>query len=109
MALRELVRSDKIRQARYLLRAAPVYILRDPLLTQLRAVLAPPVATRVLKRDRDRSEEFEWLRLHGPEHRGRWVALEGGYLLASESTLRELQEALASMALSGAPLLHRVE
>ena len=109
MALRELVRSDKILEARYMLRAAPAHILSDPLLAQLGAALAPPVVSRVRKLDRDRSEEFEWLRIHGPEHRGRWVALVGDDLLASAPTLRELQERLAGIALLRPPLLQRID
>ena len=80
MAVRELIETEQITTARHMLDAAPAYVLGDPLVARLRSVLAPPVVKRLQKRDVDRSQEYEWLRAHGREYRGRWVALSGGKL-----------------------------
>jgi len=37
-----------------------------------------------------RTLEQEWLREHGPEYAGRWVALEGRELVALGTTAREV-------------------
>ncbi len=109
MAVRELIETERITAARHILAAAPAYILGDPLVARLRSVLAPPVVRRMQKRDVDRTREYDWLRAHGREYRGRWVALVGSNLLASAPTLRELQEQLRTTDLSNPPLLHRVD
>ena len=41
----------------------------------------------------DRRADYEWLRVNGDRFRGRWVALDGGTLVASAATLRELSAA----------------
>ena len=109
MAVRELIETEQISTARHMLDAAPAYVLGDPLVARLRSVLAPPVVKRLQKRDVDRSQEYEWLRAHGREYRGRWVALSGGNLVASALTLQELQQQLRSTHVLHPPLLHRVD
>jgi len=106
---RRLVETEQLVTARQMLDAAPVSILSDPLISRLRAVLAPPVATRLDKRDVDRTPEFEWLRREGHRHRGRWVALAGDALLAEAPTLRELRESLKAMLPARRPLIHHVD
>jgi hypothetical protein len=103
-----LIETEQLLAARRMLAVAPVSISNDPLLARLRAVLAPPVATRLDKRDVDRTPEFEWLRREGHRHRGRWVALTGDALLAEAPTLRELRELLKSMLPTRRPLIHHV-
>ena len=109
MAVRGLIEGERLAAARQMLNAAPAYILSDPLVARLRFVLAPPVVRRVQKRDVDRSGDYEWLRTHEREYRGRWVALVGGDVVASAGTLHDLQEQLRVMALPSPPLLHRVD
>jgi hypothetical protein len=109
MAVRSLIEAERLIEAREMLNAAPTRILTDPLVTRLRSVLAPPVVKRVERRDVDRNREYEWLRAHGHQYRGRWVALDGDRMIASAPTLRELQEQLRAMALPNPPLLHRVD
>lgn len=109
MAVRGLIETERITAARHMLAAAPAYILGDPLVARLRSVLAPPVVRRMQKRDVDRTQEFDWLRAHGREYRGRWVALVGSNVLASTATLRELLEQLRTTDVSKPPLLHRVD
>jgi len=109
LAVRGLIEGERITAARQMLAAAPAYILSDPLVCRLRLALAPPVVKRVQKRDVDRTQEYDWLGANGRNYRGRWVALVGSNLLASASTLHELQEELRSMQPHGRPLLHRVD
>jgi hypothetical protein len=109
IAVRDLIESEQLSAARHLLRAAPAYILSDPLAVNLRSVLAPPVVKQIGKRDVDRSREYNWLRTEGHKFRGHWVALDGDQLLASAPRLRDLQQALRTMNRGGQPLLHRVD
>ncbi|MEW6246724.1 MAG: DUF5678 domain-containing protein [Nitrospirota bacterium] len=108
-AIRRSIETEQLSPARSLLDAAPIRILSDPVVTQLRAVLAPPVVTRVQRRDIDRRTEYEWLRTEGSKYRGRWVALNGDHLVATAETLRELRQQLLAMRLAQPPLIHRVE
>jgi hypothetical protein len=39
-----------------------------------------------------RHEETEWLRVHGPEHAGQWVALHGHELICSGIGAREVRD-----------------
>jgi hypothetical protein len=109
VAARRLIELDKVGPAKQMLDAAPAYILSDPMVAKLRAILAPPLITRVRKRDVDRTAEYEWLRTQGSKHRGRWVALQGKALLAEATTLRDLCRALEALTLVHPPLLHRVD
>ncbi|MBI2219132.1 MAG: hypothetical protein HYU51_17760 [Candidatus Rokubacteria bacterium] len=109
MAVRGLIESERLDTARQMLYAAPPYILSDPLVARLRSILAPPVVKRVHKRDLDRRQEYDWLRTHGHQYRGQWVALDGATLLVSAATLRELQERLRAVPVTNRPFLHRVD
>lgn len=105
---RRLVETEQLTAARRMFDAAPTDVLSDPLVSRLRSVLAPPVVKQVPKRDTDRSAEYEWLRSQGHRHRGHWIALAGGTLLAEAATLRDLREALKPLNLPHPPFLHRI-
>lgn len=107
--LRHLIDGDHLAAARVLLDATPLSVLNDPLVMKLRAVLAPPVVTRLQRHDVDRHREYEWLRTEGPRHRGRWVALEGNTVVASAPTLRKLRDQLRSRRTERPPLIHRID
>jgi len=49
--LRHLIEGGHLAAARVLLDAAPLSVLNDPLVMKLRAVLAPPVVTRLQRHD----------------------------------------------------------
>jgi hypothetical protein len=108
VALGDFIESERLPAARRMLDAAPTYVLSNPVVSRLRCVLSPPEITRLRHRDVDRSEEYEWLRTHGDQYRGRWVAVSGRNLITSASSLRELQEQLRAIPLHGPPLLHRI-
>jgi hypothetical protein len=109
LALKTLLESEQLTPARRMLDAAPAHILTDPLVARMRALLAPPVVKRVERRDSDRSQEYRWLRTEAPNYRGRWVALDGERVVASAESLSELREALKTLPLPRAPLLHRID
>ena len=58
-------------------------------------VLAPPRAWSTGKATgRDRSQEMEWLREHGEEYTGNWVALRGAKLLGADPDRVQLRNDL---------------
>jgi len=66
-------------------------------LTKMAHILAPP---RVVRTDIPPAPSLqanqEWLRVHGGEYRGQWVALRDGILLATAATVRQLRAYLES-------------
>ena len=58
---------------------------------------------------RDRKQELEWLRDKSGGHRGKWVALHEGRLLASAETFEELIQMVPAADLESRPLIHHVE
>jgi hypothetical protein len=104
-----LVETEQLAAARRLLNAMPDYVLSDPTMVRLKALLAMPAVKPVDRRDFDRRQEYEWLRAQGARFRGSWVALDGDRLLASASTLGELRRILREIAPPRAPLLHRID
>ena len=62
--------------------------------------VAPPVQGYRVK-------EFQWLREHGKEYGGHWVALDGDRLVASGTTAKPV--VLAARRSGVSPLIHYVE
>jgi hypothetical protein len=62
-----------------------------------------------LARRADRTREFAWLKRHGSEHRGRWVALLGDQLLASAEQLADVLRTIGARDLKAKPLVHHIE
>jgi hypothetical protein len=56
----------------------------------------------------DRSSEFHWLRTHGDEYEGKWVALVGESLVESSDTLKELLAKLDQRKFEREPLIHHL-
>jgi len=54
-----------------------------------------------------RAREFQWLREHGKEYGGHWVALDGDRLVASGTTAKPVF--LAARQSGADPLIHYVE
>jgi hypothetical protein len=109
VAIRGLVQSDQLAAARRLLGATPIWIRSDPGFADLRLLLSPPAVRTVRKQDVDRAQDYAWLRTEAHKHRGRWVALSEGSLLATARTLVELQRILRTVASGTPPLLHRID
>jgi predicted DNA-binding antitoxin AbrB/MazE fold protein len=54
-----------------------------------------------------REREQEWLRLHGPEYPGKWLALEGGHLVSQGENAREVLERARALGVAH-PLLVQI-
>lgn len=72
-------------------------------------VFAPARVKAVPVVDRPRDDEFAWLREHGPEYAGQWVALDGARLLAAAAKLSDLLRQLGPHERQRDPLFHRVD
>jgi hypothetical protein len=107
MAARQMLRAERVAEARRILEAAS-HISNSPMIETMRSLVAPPTVTVSDRRDVDRTREYDWLRAHGHEHRGLWLALNGEELVASAPTLRELRARLNALRVAAIPLIHRV-
>lgn len=107
-AIRNLLEHDEIGAARHALEAAPVQVTDWPMIRRLQKLLSPPRIAVSNRRDLDRTREYAWLREHGREYRGKWVALEDGNLAAAAHSLRELRALLSELKLARPPLIHRL-
>jgi hypothetical protein len=54
-----------------------------------------------------RTGEFEWLRVHAPEHAGKYVALEGDRLVAEGDSVTSVMEQARAKGV-GLPLVHYI-
>lgn len=108
LVIRDLIERDRILDARETLARVPAHAFASEELQRLRTVIAPPTAKRIEYRGVSRRAEFEFLKAHGHEHRGKWVAVLGGQIVASANSLPALREELARLQVSGRPLIHRI-
>jgi hypothetical protein len=107
--IRELVTDDFV-GARLLAREAAARFPQHAGLRNARRVLDEGRATVVPDhRDVTRDEEFRWLSNPPQWARGKWVALDGGSLVAAADSLDELASALESRQLPTPPLVHLVD
>ena len=58
----------------------------------------PKITTQKAKNRPDLRKNYEWIKNHRHEYRGRWVALQHGELLADAASSRELVQQLNSTA-----------
>ena len=80
-----------------------------PWLSQADRVLNP-TGVQVKPADgQGRKEEFDWLRRHGHEYRGQWVALLGDELIVSSESAAEVIREVRSRRFDNRPLIHRVD
>jgi len=79
----------------------------DPGFRQLAIALAPPVARAAsLEEVPRRIQEGEWLRLHGREYPGEWLAVQGDQLLDHDTDVRALRERLRNIPGGATALVH---
>ncbi len=107
--IRALLHSADFRGARKLVAEAREYGSMEPELEKLEKLVAPPTYKLTPARGFDRSAEIQWLKEHGAEYRGQWVAVMGSELLGHASELRELMKHLRAEAPEVPALLHYVE
>jgi hypothetical protein len=103
-----LMESEQITLARKALVALPVGRLDDPMIVRLRKMLAVPVTKTSEKRDIDRTLDYQWIRDHGKDYRGQWVALDNGNLLGAATSLRDLLDRVKPLRSEHRPLLHQI-
>jgi hypothetical protein len=107
--IKALIELDEIGAARTLVATAIHDEEVDPNVLQLEKLLALPLPVRLAELDVERTPEYQWLQARGSEHRGFWVALIEGNLVARSSSLKDLREKLKQVQLSRQPLIHRIE
>ncbi len=105
----DLIERDKVSAARELLSRLPLEYLSDPLILRLLRTLARPIVKKSKKQDIDRQKDYAWLRDHGREYGGQWLALDDGRLVAVAATLRDIRVKVKALRLSHPPLLHQVK
>jgi len=103
--IRALVEEGRILEARDLLKTAGDQL---PAGSSLRRILGPPRVSKSDLLDVDRSPEFLWLKKHGDEYKGKWVALVGENLVAASEALKDLLARLDELHLDGKPLIHHL-
>jgi len=106
--LRQLLADHRILAARKLADAVPPDLASVDSLRRLLVVLAPPVVRRRTPARAGGADNIEWLRRHAGAHAGKWVALAGGELLATDESLAALRRRLREIAPHAKPLLHRL-
>jgi len=111
LTIRSLLESQRFAEARQAAARAAGLFPDHPWLRQADRVLNPSGVTVVPARDRDtdRRKEYDWLRRHQAEYRGRWVALLGDELIACSDSFDEVLGAVRARELKARPLVHRVE
>jgi hypothetical protein len=107
--IRNLLEQERISEARGVIEEALASHPEDEELHLLRRVLAPAAVRRTGALDADRTREFQWLAQNGAKHRGFWVAIHKGGLVAGAKSLNELLERVRALALTRAPLIHFVD
>jgi hypothetical protein len=107
--IRDLVEQDYVGAARKLLAEALEKGDHGEDLSGWQRVLAPAKVLRVGgERGVDRAPDFQWLKDHANEYRGRWVALFGGELLAHGDSLSDVVVQLEEHPSRNRALLHRI-
>jgi hypothetical protein len=104
--VRDLVERDMILQARSLLDKVPPQVQADHQFVILKKALEVPAAAKSTMERIDRRREFDWLRAHEEEYRGKWVAVLEDQLISEARTLDELMREVRQRALPHRPLVH---
>ena len=100
----EVERGD-FRRARELVARALQSTPDDPDVLRWQRVVAPAVVRPGTTCGDDRRRDLEWLRAHAPEHSGRWVAIDGGELLAEAPTLAKVLDQIRTSHSARTPLV----
>lgn len=108
LRIRSLIAEERISNARDW---ADVALRQHPdseELKRLREALYPSGATRRQLPDSSHRSDMEWLSRHQEEHRGKWVALLDGRLVAGDADLKVLMAAISALGSDRRPLIHRI-
>jgi hypothetical protein len=106
--IRLLVESNCANLARYLVRKVHGLYPHDSALCRWVNVLAEPTVRTVERRPVNKNDALRWLKANAGSHRGKWVVLSGGKLLASGDTLRGALQEAQSVGPLGDTLTHLI-
>jgi hypothetical protein len=105
--IRALLERSEIEAARALIKELAVKWPDSDRVQHMAKVLAPPkVLGTSPATGRSFKPERDWLRAHGREYPGCWLALEGDRLIAADPDLRVVLDAVHRDAPALAPLVH---
>lgn len=107
--IRNLLGQERVSEARNALQEALVSQPYDQDLLRLQSLLAPPQARTSSALDTDRTKDFQWLSKNAAKHRGRWIAIHEGKLVADATSLDELLERVSTLVLTHTPLIHFID
>ena len=107
-AIRDLVRREQIGAARRLLDLLPASAMKERAVARLRRALTPPTVRPSGRKDHDHRRAYQWLRQHGREYQGQWVAVTEAGIVAAAPTLKQLRAQLRDLAPGEQPLIHKL-
>jgi hypothetical protein len=107
--IRDLLERERVSDARSVLQEALVSQPHDEDLSRLQSLLAPPQVRESGALDTDRTKDFQWLSKNAAKHRGGWVAIHEGKLVADATSLDEVLERVSALALTHTPLIHFID
>lgn len=106
--IRDLIQKEQISAARMMLDVISIGAFEEPAMKRLRRALTPPAVRRSDLRDTARTHAWAWLRQHGREYQGQWVAVAEHGLIAAAPTLKQLRAQIRALAPAEQPLIHKL-
>ncbi len=98
-----------VREAVCLLQAGVEQFPSDSRIASLLKVILPQGrARKVNSFTKNRQKETSWIKTHGREYKGKWIALDGDELVAFSDTLRQLLENMNLMRQERMPLIQYI-
>lgn len=109
-AIRELVKTSQMDRARELVSTASDLFPADDDIKRWHRILSPPKTTRItLPTDAEkRREEFNWLKEHAQDFRGKWVVISGSELKGVADRLQEALKMARNKGHHSGGLVHRI-
>ena len=104
--IRYLLESGRLTDARLLLLRVLGILSENATIRAMSDVLIARPAQWRSERGASREQDFAYVRSHAGLHRGKWVALSGGEVVASAKELKKLMGKLRKAKLSERPLVH---
>jgi hypothetical protein len=107
LRLRDLLSSSKVPEARVLSKELAAKWPESETLQHYARVLEPPVVRRLPQgKPRDFGKDYAWIREHGHEYPGYWLAIYEGRLVAADLDMNRVLAAIREAGLGGLPFLH---
>ena len=106
--IRSLMAEERISAARELVNEAIQLHPTCDELRQLEQVLHPGAVSASQLSNSSQASNMQWLSRNQEEHRGKWVALLDGELVAAEAELAVLMLSLLNLTIDRRPLIHHI-